>query len=102
MAVTADPDEIRRYGEMFKAIPAPGDPPRGVLLSGAGPLSAGLASAQNEKAFAAADFARVAERGIVAAGDGLVLISARLGDFDRQGAAGIRRILPDSAERVDG
>jgi hypothetical protein len=95
MGVTGVPDAIRLYGEMFQAIPEKEPPlrPR-ALLGPDGPLSAGLAGTQNLKAFAAADFAQTKDQGTVAAGAGLVLIAARLDEFDRQGANGIRQLFP--------
>jgi hypothetical protein len=98
MGVTGDHDAIRWYGEMFREIPAntPALPPP-TLLDAGSPLSAGLASAQNQVAFAAADFARAKDEGTIATGDALVMIAAHLADFDRQGAAGIRRLFPPPA-----
>lgn len=98
MGVTANPDMIRVYGEMFRGIPEK-EPPLTPepLLGPDGPLSNGLAGAANLKAFAAADFARTKDMGTVAAGDGLVRIAANLEDFDRQGADAISRLFPTPA-----
>jgi hypothetical protein len=92
----AIPDAIRWYGEMFRGLPAQ-EPvlPREPLLGPDGPLSAGLAEAANLRSFAAGDFARTKDKGLVAAGDGLVRISSDLTGFDRKGAAAIRELFPE-------
>lgn len=94
----AVPDVIRLYGEMFRGLPAR-EPvvPREPLLAQDGPLSSGLAEAANLKSFAAGEFARAKDQGLVAAGDGLVRIAADLADVDRRGAAAIRELFPEEA-----
>lgn len=96
MGVMGIPDAIRLYGEMFRSLPGqePGLP-REPLIGPDGPLSTGLAEAANLKAVAAGDFARSKDEGLVAAGDGLVRISADLVGFDRKGAAAIRELFPE-------
>jgi hypothetical protein len=103
MGVTGNPDEIRRYGETFRRTPetepaVSWEPP----YSPDGPLSDGLAIVQNQKATAATDFASTKDRGIVAAGDGLVRIAENLAEFDREGAAAIKRLFPDPAPGTGG
>ena len=96
MGVMAIPDAIRLYGEMFRELPAQGPAlPREPLLSPDGPLSTGLAEAANLKSFAAGDFDRAKDQGLIAAGDGLVRISSDLTSVDRAGAAAIRELFPD-------
>ena len=96
MGVSGVPDTIRLYGEMFRGIPEKEPPLRPEPLLGPdGPLSTGLAGVQNLKAFAAADFARTKDQGIVAAGNGLMQIATHLDDVDRRGADAIARLFPD-------
>ena len=96
MGVTGNPHLIGVFGDMFERIPAtePTLKPE-TLLGPVSPLSAGLSGMHNLKAGAAAKFARTKDDGIIAAGKALVEISKHLEDFDRQGAAGIKRIIPD-------
>lgn len=98
MAVTGNPDEIRRSGEMFVDLPSR-EPPLAPtpLLAGDGPLSSGLATTQNQIAYTAADFARTKDEGTVAAGNGLLEISRNVTEFDRKGAKAIEELLPPPA-----
>jgi hypothetical protein len=98
MGVTGNPDELRRSGEMFVDLPRR-EPPLAPtpLFGGDGPLSAGLATAQNQIAYTAADFARTKDDGTVAAGQGLLEIAKNVTEFDRQGAEAIERLLPEPA-----
>lgn len=103
MGVSGLPDEIRRYGEMFRRVPDWEPKPRPVELpSPDGPLSTGLAGLQNMMASAADEFARTKDAGTIAAGDGLIQIAANLPEFDRQGADAIGRLFPDAAPGAGG
>ena len=101
MAVTGDLGLIERYGEMFRRIPAQGQPPLPPLLVRQ-PLSAGLAGVQNLKAAAAGDFAHAKDAGVVATGDGLVRIAANLAEVDSRGAEAIRQLFGDPARPTGG
>jgi hypothetical protein len=98
MGVTVNPDEIRRYGELFSLVTT-GEPtvrwnqPYG---SG-GPLSAGLANAQDQKARAATRFASAKDGGLAATGEGLRRIANDFNDFDSRGANSIKGLFPEPA-----
>lgn len=103
MGVTGNPDEIRRYGELFSLVTT-GEPtvtwnqPYG---SG-GPLSAGLANAQDQKARAATKFATTKDGGLAATGEGLRRIANDLNDFDSRGANSIKGLFPEPAPGTGG
>lgn len=82
-------EELRRIGEQVALPAAPSFAP--------GTLSAELTGVQNQKATAAAEFARAKDDGLVAAGAGLIHFGTNVTEFDSQGAAGIQRLFPDQA-----
>jgi hypothetical protein len=98
MAVTGNPDEIQRYGDLLKRAPV-GEPvlPPEPMLNVDGPLSKEMAAAHDRAAGPAHDFAKLMEQGIGAAGDGLGWIGAHLAEFDGNGAEAITRLLPTQA-----
>ena len=98
MGVTGNPDEIRRYGDLFGLVAK--DEPRPVWnqpYGAGGTLSAGLANAQDQKARAATTFGNAKDSGLTAAGEGLRRIADNLEDFDARGANGIKGLFPGGA-----
>lgn len=97
MGVTGNPDEIRRYGELFQLVTK--DEPKVTWddqpYGAGGPLSAGLANVQDQMARAATTFGRAKDSGLVAAGEGLRRIADNLTDFDSRGANGIKGLFPE-------
>jgi hypothetical protein len=103
MGVTGNPDEIQRYGELFSLVTK--DEPVVTWnqpYGAGGPLSAGLANAQDQKARAAATFGATKDSGLLATGEGLKQIGVNLTDFDNRGANSIKGLFPEPAPGTGG
>lgn len=109
MAFTGDPQEIRDiYGPRLQNMPADSEHKvpdvSTVLLGEHGPLSVevGLPRVLSRVAQAAGTFADTKDKGLTAAGAGLVEMASRLADIDRQGGEAIRRLFPEPAPGAGG
>lgn len=96
-----NPIELERAGDKFRQIREQVALPEESPLR-PGRLSAGLADLQTRKASAAARFAHLQDAGLAKAGEGLIHLAKNVTEFDRQGAAGIQRLFPDTVSGVGG